>query len=80
MDVILVHVGKCLVEDVLLDGGSKVNIITKNLCKKLGLPTPRLAPYILRMTNHTLTYRVNPRSKNSHTWRTLSSYFYNHAQ
>jgi len=31
MVVIPIHVGKNLVEDVLLDGGSKVNIITKDL-------------------------------------------------
>jgi hypothetical protein len=34
MAIILVHVGKNLVEDVLLDGGSSVNIITENLRKK----------------------------------------------
>jgi hypothetical protein len=34
MAVILVHVKKNLVEDVLLDGGSGVNIITKDVRKK----------------------------------------------
>jgi hypothetical protein len=31
MVIIPVHVGKNLVEDVLLDGGSSVNIITEDL-------------------------------------------------
>ncbi len=31
MAVIPIHVGKNLVEDVLLDGGSSVNIITEDL-------------------------------------------------
>jgi hypothetical protein len=35
MVVILVHVGKNLMEDVMLDGGSSVNIIIKDLKKKL---------------------------------------------
>ncbi len=35
MAIILVHVRKNIVQDVLLDGGSNVNIITKDLRKKL---------------------------------------------
>jgi hypothetical protein len=34
MAIILVHVGKNIVEDVLLDGGLNVDIITKDLRKK----------------------------------------------
>jgi hypothetical protein len=55
MVVIQIHVGKNLVEDVSLDGWFKVNIITNDLLKKLGLPTPRLTLYTLRMVDHTLT-------------------------
>ncbi len=55
MAIIPVHVGKNLVEDVLLDGGLGVNIITKDLRKKLGLSIPKPAPYTLRMVDHTLT-------------------------
>jgi hypothetical protein len=51
-------VGENLVEDVLSDGGSNVNIITKDLRKTLGLPTTKLAPYIFRMENQTLTKPV----------------------
>jgi hypothetical protein len=40
MGVIQVHVGKNTIEDVILGGGSKVNIIIKQLCGKLGLPKP----------------------------------------
>jgi hypothetical protein len=34
---------------VLLDGGSGINIITKQLRLKLGLPKPKHAPYNMRM-------------------------------
>jgi hypothetical protein len=40
---------------VLLDGGSKVNIIIEHLKLRLGLPKPKLAPYNLRMANQTTT-------------------------
>jgi hypothetical protein len=40
MVVIQVHVGKNTIEDVMLDGVSKVNIIIEQLCGKLGLPKP----------------------------------------
>ncbi len=55
MVVISMHVRKNIVEDVLLDGGLGVNIITKDLKKKLGLPILKLAPYTFRMANQTLT-------------------------
>jgi len=51
MAVIQVQVGKNIVEDVLIDGGANVNIITKNFKTKLGLPKPRSTPYHLRMAN-----------------------------
>lgn len=47
MVVIQIHVRKNLVEDVLLDGWSRLNIIVDDLLKKLGLPTPRLTLYTL---------------------------------
>ncbi len=53
--VIPIHVGKNLVEDVLLDRGSNVNIITKDLRENVGLPIPNLAPYTFRMVDQTLT-------------------------
>jgi hypothetical protein len=43
------------VEDVLLDGESGVNIITKDLRKKLKLPIPKPTPYTLKMADQTLT-------------------------
>jgi hypothetical protein len=55
MEVIQVQVGKHIVEDVLLDGGTNVNIIIENLKTKLGLPKPRLAPYHLRMVDQSMT-------------------------
>jgi hypothetical protein len=55
MVIILVHVVKNLMEGALFNGGSSVNIIIKDLRKKLGLPIPNLAPYTLRMVDQTLT-------------------------
>jgi hypothetical protein len=51
MVVIQVQARKNNVEDVFLDGGTSVNIITKNLKTKLGLPKPKPAPYHLKMVN-----------------------------
>jgi hypothetical protein len=53
--VIQVQVGKNIVEDVLIDGGTIVNIITWNLWTKLGLPKPRPTPYHLKMANQSMT-------------------------
>jgi hypothetical protein len=55
MVVIQVQIGKNTIEDVLLRGGSRVNIITKQLRLRLGLPKPKLAPYNLRMADRTTT-------------------------
>jgi len=55
MVVIQVQVGKNIIVDVLIDGGTSVNIITENLRTKLGLPEPRPAPYHLIMVNQSMT-------------------------
>jgi hypothetical protein len=49
MAVILVQIGKNIIEDVLLNGGFGVNIITKQLKLKLGLPKLKPSPYNLKM-------------------------------
>lgn len=49
MVIIQMHVGKNIMEDVLLDGGLGVNIVTKDLRKKLGLAFLKPTPYTLRM-------------------------------
>jgi hypothetical protein len=49
------HLGKNIVEDVLLDGGLGVDIIIKDLRKKLGLLILKPASYTFRMANQTLT-------------------------
>jgi hypothetical protein len=38
----------------MLDGGASVNIITKKLGTKLGLPKPRPTPYHLRMVDQNM--------------------------
>jgi hypothetical protein len=55
MAIISVHVGKNIVEDVLLDGGLGVNNITEDLKKKLGLPILKPTPYTFKMVHQTLT-------------------------
>jgi hypothetical protein len=51
MAIIQVQAGKNIFEDVLLDGGTNVNIITKKIKTKLGLPKPRSTPYHLIMVD-----------------------------
>jgi hypothetical protein len=55
MVVVQVHIGKNIIEDVLLDGGSGINIIIEQLKLKLGFPKPKLAPYNLKMADQTTT-------------------------
>jgi hypothetical protein len=44
-----------MTNDVFLDGGLDVNIITKELRIRLGLPKPKFAPYNLWMADQTTT-------------------------
>jgi hypothetical protein len=46
MAMIQIQVGKNFMDDVLIDGGFRVNIITNNLKIQLGLSKPNLAPSI----------------------------------
>jgi hypothetical protein len=54
MVVIQVQVGKEFSDDVLINGGFGVNIITKNLRVQLGLLKPNPMPYNLRTENQTI--------------------------
>jgi hypothetical protein len=47
-----------MIDDVFLNGGSGVNIITKQLSTKLGLPKPKPAPYNLWIADQTTTKLV----------------------
>ncbi len=47
--VVQVWMGKFGVQDILLDGGCSVNIILKNVRKKLGLR--KLQPAVVRMVD-----------------------------
>ncbi len=55
MVVIQIQIEKNIVKDVLLNGGSRINIITKQLKLRLGLPKLKPAPYNLKMANQTTT-------------------------
>jgi hypothetical protein len=54
MVIFQVQIRKNIMEDVLLDGGS-ININTKQLKLRLGLPKLKPIPYNLRMANQTAT-------------------------
>ncbi len=47
--------GKNIVEDVLIDGGAIVKIITNNFKTKLGLLKPILAPLHFKMADQSMT-------------------------
>jgi hypothetical protein len=51
MAIIQVHLRKIIVKDVLLDGGSLVNIIAKDLKRTLEPAIPRPTPLTLMMAN-----------------------------
>jgi hypothetical protein len=51
MAVIVVHVGKNMVDNILLDGGSGINAIIDGLRWKLRLSPPQLVPFNLRMVD-----------------------------
>jgi hypothetical protein len=69
MGPIQVQVGKNIIEDVLLDGISDMNITTKELWKQLRLPTPKPTPYTLQIANQTITKLVG--SQNPNPWNSL---------
>jgi hypothetical protein len=55
MAMIQIQVGKNMVEGILLDGGFNMDIMTKELRKWLGLPSPKPTPYTLQMADQTIT-------------------------
>jgi hypothetical protein len=54
MPIISTKIGNHQLHDVLLDGGSRVNVITETERRKLGLLTPTPAPFKLRMADSSL--------------------------
>ncbi len=58
MAIIQVQVGKNIMEDVLSDGRSTININIEELLWKLGLSQPKLDLYKLKMANQTTTKLV----------------------
>jgi hypothetical protein len=55
MVVIQIQLGKNIIEDVLLDGGYRVNIITKQLRLRLEVLKPKSTLYNLKMADQTIT-------------------------
>jgi hypothetical protein len=55
MAIIQIQIRKHTIEDVLLDGGSGINIIIEQLRLRWGLPKPKPATYNLRMANQITT-------------------------
>ncbi len=58
MVVIQVQIGKNTIEDLLMDGTFKINIITKQLKLNLGLSKPKPTTYNLRMADQPTTKLV----------------------
>jgi hypothetical protein len=54
MAIIQIQVRNNIIKDVLIDGGASVNIITKKLITKLGLPKLKPSPYHLRMVDQSM--------------------------
>jgi hypothetical protein len=54
MAMIQVQVDKNFIDDVLIDGGSRINIIIENLKVQLSLSKPNPAPYNLHMVDQTI--------------------------
>ena len=54
LPVLTVQVGNGTLENVLLDGGSGVNLITEEERNRLGLKDPQPAPFRLRMADQTV--------------------------
>ncbi len=51
--------GKFKVRNVLLDGGSSVNIISKSLRTKLGLNRPQSTPFVVQMADQWKVYPID---------------------
>ena len=75
MPVISISINKNIVDDVLLDGGSGINVITEEERRKLGLPKPSPTPF---QRNHSQTYRPIARCEDSHSWYPIHSDSYRH--
>jgi hypothetical protein len=58
LPVIAIQVGKETLENVLLDRGSGVNLITEEERIRLGMQTPLPAPYRLRMADQAVVQPV----------------------
>ncbi len=54
MAMIQVHIDKNFIDDVLIDGGSRINIITENLRVQLGLSKTNPTLYNLRIVDQTI--------------------------
>lgn len=55
LPVISLTIGGTTVTDVLLDGGSRVNVSTEDESKPIGLPMPVAAPFKLKMVDDKLS-------------------------
>ncbi len=55
MVIIQIQIAKNTIDNVLLDGGSSVHIMLKQLKTKLGLLKPKPAPYNLKMVDQITT-------------------------
>jgi hypothetical protein len=80
--MIQVQVGKNFIEDVLLDGGFRVNIIMKKLKVQLGLSKPKPTPYNLRMVDQTIAKPLGliKGFKKIYSWNSICNDFHNNSK
>ncbi len=71
--IIQVQIGKNMVDNVLLDEGANVNIITEQLHIKLDLLKPNSTPNHLKMVvlNNVQTTKNHSNFENIHPWDTI---------
>jgi hypothetical protein len=76
MVMIQVQVRKNLIEDVLLDGDSRVNIIMEKLRMQLGLSKPKPSPYNLCKVDQTIAKPLGVIKNDSCSWNSFCNNFY----
>ncbi len=76
MVVIQIQFKKNIVEVVLIDGRASVNLITKNLITKLGLPKPKLTTYANGKSEYDHTFRNQQKFEDSHALYSIYSHIY----
>ncbi len=74
--IIKIHIDKNTINDVLLDGGSRVNIIIEQLRARLQYLSQNLFFIICGISNYNQTNRIDQGSRDVCSWHTIHNYIY----